>query len=216
MMGRPHSETGLIALDALKALAQATPPTAVVAAVLDAVQSHRTRKQALLLAAIVERHDRAIEDLLAALSDERLLELVGSALRAAEEAHSDEKVLLLADITGEAIWSQTSAAKVDTGQYLIDVIADLQAIEIAVLRVLASPRIGHGNLSGQTIVGGLTELDLANLLPHLGDALVVALARLSAAGLIDPGEATYGGGQSFGPTAAGSWVVSALDRVRQA
>jgi hypothetical protein len=211
-------ELRLMGGDTLKALAQVTPVTAVVAGLVDVVGSHRNRKQMRWLVAIVERHDGAIEDLAAALSDDRRLELISSAMAAASEAHTDEKILLLADITGDAIRPGATAAQVDLGQYLIDVLGGLAELDIRVLRVVGTPRRGVGQLAGQAIVGGMTRADIVASLGGVGESVEVAVARLIAAGFVDDTATGRFGGigpqEGLGPTAAGRWILASLDQLR--
>lgn len=169
----------------MRALAQANPATAVVAGLVDVVQSHRARKQMRWLVAVVDHHQRAIEDLEAALADDRLLELISSAMTAASEAHTDEKILLLADITGDAIRPEAEADQIDVGQYLIDVLGGLAELDVKVLRVVGTPRRGSGQLANQSVVGGMTRHDLVTVLGGAAESLEVAVARLIAAGFVD-------------------------------
>lgn len=212
-------EVALTAVDLLKAAAQVSPPTAVVAGLVDVIQQHRARKQMRFLLAVVEHHEGAIADLETRMSDEKVLELVSSAYEAAAEAHAQDKILLLADIAGETIRPDTDAAKVDTGQYLIDVMAGLDTIDIDVLRVIATPRAGSGQLAGQAVVGGMNRQQVDSYLAtSLVESRDVAVARLTAAGLIEnQALGAFGGGagsaEQLGPTAAGTWVIAALERL---
>jgi hypothetical protein len=217
-VGDSAREAGEVGLDLITAFAQANPATAVAAGLVEVIRRRKARKQVQWLVAVVKHHDSALEDLKRALDSEQLVELIATALAAADEAHTDEKVLLLADITGEAIRPEASSANADTGQYLIDVVARLEAADIKVLRILGSPRVGTGQFAGRSVVGGLTREDLSDALPELGESSDVALARLAAAGMIeDTATGRYGGvgtPESLGPTRAGVWVLSALERVR--
>jgi hypothetical protein len=217
-VGDSAREAREVGLDLFTAFAQATPATAVVAGLVEAVRNRKARKEVQWLVAVVKHHDGALEDLRAALDSQQMVELVATALAAAAEAHTDEKVLLLADIAGEAIRPEASSANAGTGQYLIDVVAKLEAVDVKVLRLLGSPRVGTGQLAGHSVVGGLSPEDLSDALPELGESSDVAIARLVAAGMIEnTATGRYGGvgtPESLGPTRAGIWVLSVLDRVR--
>jgi hypothetical protein len=206
------------ALGILKALLQMTPVTAVLAGFADTIQDRRARKQLRYFQAVIANHDKAIEELRAALSSEPLLELIDSAMRIAAESHSDDKILLLANVTAEAIRPETAPEKIDTGQYLIDVLAALEPPDIQVLRVIAARRQGTGQLAGLSVTGGLDPGELAARLPALNETLGVALARLTASGLIlnqGPGSSgAIGPTELHSATEAGRWVVDALDQLK--
>ena len=217
-MDEHRPELAAVIADVATAAAQLTPVTAVAAGLVTAVRDRKMRRRLLFIEALLEHHAAAIDDLRRCLSEDRVLEVLSAALTASEESHTDDKVMMLAEIAGETIRPDAGEAKVDAGQYLVDVIAALEPVDVVALQAVARPRGGAGQFAGHRVIGGLTAADIGEITRQQTDLINVALARLTAAGLIE-NQATgrYGGNgpsESYGPTPAGEWVVDWLDRLQ--
>lgn len=130
--------------------------------------------------------------------DERRLDLLLGALRAASQEVVDERVAFYGRIAASGVLERDDA-KVDAQIRVFGTIARLDPADLKVLlRVTAPNSPGEWLYERERDARGSTENVLAEQLPELADVLESVVARLETAGLLssrDPG-----GGINFGGT----------------
>lgn len=211
----PKGESARTTADVVRAGAAATPVTGVLAELSKIPAARRERRWKFFLNELLLSWDQELEELARAVSNERVAALLEHAQRVAEAARSDYKLQLAARIVASVLRGENSDERVETANFLLQLIQPLEAHHLEVFTVIGSPRPGEGQLAGQAVIGGWTMTDLQDRSPHIRDLVPVIVAALTSAGLvIDSGAAsvTYGGlgRHQLGPTDAGAWLLSHL------
>ncbi|MGQ0434361.1 MAG: hypothetical protein ACT452_18400 [Microthrixaceae bacterium] len=178
--------------------------------------AYRTRRWQQFVNELLVLWDGELDDLWAAVSQDRIAGLVEQAQRVAETARSDEKLRLAAAVVAEVLRGQGEDQQpVETAGVLLGLLERLEAHHLAVLAILGSSRPGEGPMVGQTVVGGWTLTDLEAAVPHVGKLVPVVVMTLTSLGLaVDVGTSsvTYGGlgRHLLGLTEAGAWLMGHL------
>ena len=214
-MAQPPHEGRRAMLDVLKAVAQATPFTAVAAALMEAADEHKNRRWQYFVDQLLQAWDEELTGLYDRVSPERIADLVEHGTRAAEGARTKEKLRLLARIVASGSNPGATATQVDRAHFLLDIVANLEPPHMEVLQKLAE-QAPQGPDYDASVVGGWTARMLSQALPHLDDLAPVALAALAGQGLVM--NAQLGAAiapESWRLTEPGAWVLARLRELGQ-
>lgn len=154
-------------------------------AVAQAVSLHRQARAEEVsekLAVALASFDEA-EILRRLTEDPRLADIVDTAVREALASVSDERVDLLMFAVRRGLETETDT-EVDEAHFHTRTLASLEVAHLSVFRAVVRPRHGSGQMRDKLLVGHVSLLELASLVPGttvVGDQI---LARLVAEGLV--------------------------------
>lgn len=130
----------------------------------------------------------------------QIAELVGNAWETASRTATEEKRWLLARVAAQAIKGPDDT-RIDELALIVRTVAALDPSHVTLLVVIAQPSPGKGQLADSVLEGAVTDADLRELWPEVGDLAGPLLSVLQREGLIkDVGTGTWDNPQAWSVT----------------
>lgn len=171
------------ALDLLKAAAAVNPATGVAAGLVQAVENWRLERYTLFLNELLESLDLELESIHERLKEERIEDLIMTALHQATTTADREHVRLLASVVADGIVGDADA--VEVADLLRGVLADLRPIHLEVLAWMVPAR-GYQDPSVITGTRGVFRQEqIEKGFGYPADVTRSVVATLTARGLLN-------------------------------